>query len=154
MTLIKKLVATAVFAALSAFALAHGDQGSWQGHGPGMMMDQEQMQQMHQNWSRMNQLMQRMHAQASPEERQRLMREHWESMQEQMDLMHQGMMGPGMMQGRHGMMDGQHMMNDPKSSKGTGPSTDQKLQMMQERMDQMQLMMEQMLQHQRDLHEK
>jgi hypothetical protein len=149
-----KLVATAVLAALPGFAMAHGDQGPWQGHGPGMMMDQEQMQQMHQNWSRMNQLMQRMPNEASPEERQRLMREHWESMQGQMELMHDGMMGPGMMQGRHGMMNGQHMMNDRESNKGNGPSTDQKLQMMQERMDQMQLMMEQMLQHQRNLNEK
>ena len=151
MTPIKYLVATAVLAALPAFAMAHGDQGPWQGHGPGMMMDQEQMQQMHQNWSRMNQSMQRMQDEASPEERQRLMREHWESMQEQMDLMHDGMMGPGMMQGRHSMMDGQHIMNGPESNKGTGPSTDQKLQMMQERMDQMQLMIEQILQHERNL---
>src|SRR6056297_2704889 len=102
----KRLTATAALLVFPAFVLAHGDQGPWQGHGPGMMMDQEQMQQMHQNWSRMNQSMQRMQDEASPEERQRLMREHWESMQEQMDLMHDGMMGPGMMQGRHGMMNG------------------------------------------------
>lgn len=150
----KGIAASAVLLIVPLFVQAHGDQGSWQGHGPGMMMDQEQMQQMHQNWSRMNDLMQRMPNQTSPEERQQLMHEHWKAMQEQMDLMHHGMMGPGKMQGRHGMMGGQHMMNGQESSKGAGPSIDQKLQMMQERMDQMQLMMEQMLQHQRNLNEK
>ena len=80
----KRLTATAALLVFPAFVLAHGDQGSWQGHGPGMMMDQEQMQQMHQNWSHMNQLMQRIPDEASPQERQQLMREHREAMQEQM----------------------------------------------------------------------
>ena len=79
----KRLTATAALLVFPAFVLAHGDQGSWQGHGPGMMMDQEQMQQMHQNWSHMNQLMQRIPDEASPQERQQLMREHREAMQEQ-----------------------------------------------------------------------
>jgi hypothetical protein len=37
---IKGLIATAALLGFPAFVLAHGDQGSWQGHGPGMMMDQ------------------------------------------------------------------------------------------------------------------
>jgi hypothetical protein len=134
-----------------ALVLAHGDQGPWQGHGPGMMMDQEQMQQMHQNWSHMNQLMQRIPDEASPQERQRLMREHREAMQEQMNFMHRGMMGPGMMQGQSGMMGGQHMMNGGQPKNGDGLTTEKQIQMMQERMDQMQLMMEQMLQYQKNL---
>ena len=148
---IKGLIATAALLGFPAFVLAHGDQGSWQGHGPGMMMDQEQMQQMHQNWSHMNQLMQRIPDEASPQERQRLMREHREAMQEQMDFMHHGMMGPGMMRGQQGMMGGKHMMNGGKPKDGGGLTTDQQIQMMQERMDQMQLMMEQMLQYQQNL---
>mgnify|MGYP000585546893 FL=1 len=116
-----------------------------------MMMDQEQMQQMHQNWSHMNQLMQRIPDEASPQERQQLMREHREAMQEQMGFMHHGMMGPGMMRGQRGMMGGQHMMNGSQPKNGDGPTTEQQIQMMQERMDQMQLMMEQMLQYQQNL---
>ena len=145
----KRLTATAALLVFPAFVLAHGDQGS--GHGPGMMMDQEQMQQMHQNWSHMNQLMQRIPDEASPQERQQLMREHREAMQEQMGFMHHGMMGPGMMRGQRGMMGGQHMMNGSQPKNGDGPTTEQQIQMMQERMDQMQLMMEQMLQYQQNL---
>ena len=147
----KRLTATAALLVFPAFVLAHGDQGSWQGHGPGMLMDQEQMQQMHQNWSHMNQLMQRIPDEASPQERQQLMREHREAMQEQMGFMHHGMMGPGMMRGQRGMMGGQHMMNGSQPKNGDGPTTEQQIQMMQERMDQMQLMMEQMLQYQQNL---
>ena len=147
----KRLTATAALLVFPAFVLAHGDQGSWQGHGPGMMMDQEQMQQMHQNWSHMNQLMQRIPDEASPQERQQLMREHREAMQEHMGFMHHGMMGPGMMRGQRGMMGGQHMMNGSQPKNGDGPTTEQQIQMMQERMDQMQLMMEQMLQYQQNL---
>ena len=147
----KRLTATAALLVFPAFVLAHGDRGSWQGHGPGMMMDQEQMQQMHQNWSHMNQLMQRIPDEASPQERQQLMREHREAMQEQMGFMHHGMMGPGMMRGQRGMMGGQHMMNGSQPKNGDGPTTEQQIQMMQERMDQMQLMMEQMLQYQQNL---
>ncbi|MBX2868810.1 MAG: hypothetical protein KTR18_09055 [Acidiferrobacterales bacterium] len=148
---IKGLVVTTALLVFPSFVLAHGDQGSWQGHGPGMMMDQEQMQQMHQNWSRMNQLMQRIPDEASPQERQRLMREHRQTMQEQMDFMHRGMMGPGMMQGKQGMMRDQHMMNGGKPKDGGGLTTDQQIRMMQERMDQIQLMMEHMLQYQQNL---
>ncbi|MDR5873715.1 MULTISPECIES: hypothetical protein [Vreelandella] len=147
----KGLAATAALLVFPALVLAHGDQGPWQGHGPGMMMDQEQMQQMHQNWSHMNQLMQRIPDEASPQERQRLMREHREAMQEQMNFMHRGMMGPGMMQGQSGMMGGQHMMNGGQPKNGDGLTTEKQIQMMQERMDQMQLMMEQMLQYQKNL---
>ena len=147
----KGLAATAALLVFPALVLAHGDQGPWQGHGPGMMMDQEQMQQMHQNWSHMNQLMQRIPDEASPQERQRLMREHREAMQEQMNFMHRGMMGPGMMQGQSGMMGGQHMMNGGQPKNGDGLTTEKQIQMMQERMDQMQLMMEQMLQYQQNL---
>ena len=147
----KGLAATAALLVFPALVLAHGDQGPWQGHGPGMMMDQEQMQQMHQNWSHMNQLMQRIPDEASPQERQQLMREHREAMQEQMNFMHRGMMGPGMMQGQNGMMGGQHMMNGGQPKNGDGLTTEKQIQMLQERMDQMQLMMEQMLQYQNNL---
>ncbi|MDY6797913.1 MAG: hypothetical protein SVX28_04065 [Pseudomonadota bacterium] len=147
----KGLAATAALLVFPALVLAHGDQGPWQGHGPGMMMDQEQMQQMHQNWSHMNQLMQRIPDEASPQERQRLMREHRQTMQEQMDFIHHGMMGSGMMRGQQGMMGGQHMMNGGQPKNGDGLATEQQIQMMQERMDQMQLMMEQMLQYQKNL---
>ena len=43
------------------------------------------------------------------------------------------------------------MMNGGKPKDGGGLTTDQQIQMMQERMDQMQLMMEQMLQYQQNL---
>ena len=43
------------------------------------------------------------------------------------------------------------MMNGSQPKNGDGPTTEQQIQMMQERMDQMQLMMEQMLQYQQNL---
>ncbi|MBD3640847.1 MAG: hypothetical protein HUJ18_07610 [Marinobacter sp.] len=159
MVSIRKLAACTILAAAPVWAFAHGEQGSWQGHGPGMMMDQDQMQQMQQNWSRMNEFNRRMPGAGSPEERQRLLEDHWEAMEEQMELMHRGMMGPGMMGGSGGMMggnQGQGMMNNQpgqgnRQGNGAGMSPDQRLQFMEQRMDQMQLMMEQMLQHQRQL---
>ncbi|MCG7198589.1 hypothetical protein MD273_02515 [Marinobacter pelagius] len=112
---IRKLAACTILAAAPVWAFAHGEQGNWQGHGPGMMMDEEQMEQMQQNWSRMNQFMQQMPRAGSPEERQRFLEDHWEAMEEQMELMHRGMMGPGMMGGAGSMMggnQGQGMMNN------------------------------------------
>lgn len=155
MVSIKKFAACTILAVAPVWAFAHGEQGNWQGHGPGMMMDQDQVQQMQQNWSRMNGFMQQMPGAGSPEERQRFLEDHWEAMEDQMDLMHRGMMGPGMMGGSGAMMggnQGQGMMNNqPGQGNAAGMSPDQRLQFMEERMDQMQLMMEQMLQHQRQL---
>ncbi|MBW0147372.1 hypothetical protein KXD86_07675 [Marinobacter sp. CAU 1620] len=128
-----------------------------------MMMNQEQMDQMHQNWSRMDNMMQQVPDAGSPAERQRLMEEHWEAMEEQMELMHQGMMGPGMMgggsqgmmgggsQGMMGGNQGQGMMNNQsgdRSANADKGTVDQRMRMMEDRMDQMQLMMEQMFRHQ------
>jgi len=155
MVSIKKFAACTILAVAPVWAFAHGEQGNWQGHGPGMMMDQDQVQQMQQNWSRMNGFMQQMPGAGSPEERQRFLEDHWEAMEDQMDLMHRGMMGPVMMGGSGAMMggnQGQGMMNNqPGQGNAAGMSPDQRLQFMEERMDQMQLMMEQMLQHQRQL---
>lgn len=152
MTPIRKIVACSVLTVAPILAFAHGDQGSWQGHGPGMMND-EQMQQMQQNWSRMDNMMQRIPETSSPQKRQQLMQDHWEAMQDQMEMMHQGMMGPGTRQGGQGMMGGDQnrsMMNNNAQSgeAAAGPAGDQRLQMIQQRMDQMQLMMEQMLKRQ------
>jgi len=159
MVSLKKFAVCTILAAAPVWAFAHGDQGNWQGHGPGMMMDQDQMQQMQQNWSRMNGFMQQMPGAGSPEERQRFLEDHWEAMEDQMELMHRGMMGPGMMGGSGAMMggnQGQGMMNSQpgqgnRQGNPSGFSPDQRLQFMENRMDQMQLMMEQMLQHQRQL---
>ncbi|MDY6817007.1 MAG: hypothetical protein SV598_14355, partial [Pseudomonadota bacterium] len=115
MVSIKKFAACTILAVAPVWAFAHGEQGNWQGHGPGMMMDQDQVQQMQQNWSRMNGFMQQMPGAGSPEERQRFLEDHWEAMEDQMDLMHRGMMGPGMMGGSGAMMggnQGQGMMNN------------------------------------------
>ncbi|XKH00879.1 DUF4175 domain-containing protein [Marinobacter nauticus] len=147
MTSIRKVAVCAVLAISPVWAFAHGNQGSSQGHGPGMMMNQEHVQQMHQNWSRMDNMMQRIPNASSPQERQQLMQNHWETMQEQMNLMHQGMMGPGMMGGNQGS----GMKNNAQSGNQAGPVGEQQFQLMQERMDQMQLMMEQMLKRQQQL---
>lgn len=159
MVSIKKFAACTILAVAPVWAFGHGEQGNWQGHGPGMMMDQEQMEQLQKNWSRMDQFMQRMPGAGSPEERQKLMDNHWQLMEEQMGLMHRGMMGPGMMGGPGAMMggnQGQGMMNNQsgqgnRQGNAAGMPTDQRLQFMEDRMNQMQLMMEQMLQHQRQL---
>ncbi|WP_417567561.1 hypothetical protein [Marinobacter sp.] len=161
-----RLIACSVLVSTPLLVFAHGDEGAWQGHGPGMMMDQDQM---NRNWSQMHEMMQGMSGANSPEDRQRLLNEHWKAMEEQMELMHQGMMGPGMMGGGQGNMNNQGMMNNEgmmnnqgqakkqpgnaqgKNSGAAGMDYQQRMDLMENRMNQMQLMMEQMLEHQRQL---
>ncbi|MBZ2168867.1 DUF4175 domain-containing protein [Marinobacter sp. F4216] len=161
MNTVMRFIAVGALAVVPVLVLAHGSEGPASGHGPGMMMNPEQMEQMHQNWSRMDEMMQQI-PNSSADERQRLMEEHWKAMEEQMGLMHEGMMGPGMMgQSGHGMMHGNQgqgmMQGQPESgkqSKGANqPSVDQRMRMMEERMNQMQLMMEQMFRRQQQMHQ-
>lgn len=163
----KKFVAVGILAAAPLWVFAHGSEGAYSGHGPGMMMSPEQMEQMHRNWSRMDDMMQQVPEASSPAERQRLMEEHWEAMEQQMDLMHRGMMGPGMMgpgmmgNNRGGMGNGQGMMNNQgqsgnaqgNRSGSAGMDYEQRMKMMELRMDQMQIMMEQMFKHQQQLNQ-
>ncbi len=161
MMLMNKVFVVGLLAVAPIWAFAHGSDGPSSGHGPGMMMSPQQMEQMHQNWLRMDNMMRQVPEAGSQEERARLMEEHREAMREQMDLMHGGMMGPGMMGGGHGMMDGNHgqgMMNSQsgggnRSSKSEGSNVDQRLRRMEDRMNQMQLMMEQMLRHEQQQHQ-
>lgn len=151
---LKKLAVATLLVASPVLAFAHGSEGASQGHGPGMMMDQDQMERMHQNWSRMDDMMEQVPATSSAKERQRLLEQHRETMEEQMELMHRNMMGP-VMGGSSGMM-GQGMMggqsgNDARPGNAQGMNSEERFRFMEERMDQMQLMMEQMLRHQRQL---
>jgi hypothetical protein len=164
-----RFVACSVFVALPVFALAQGNSGQMPGAG---MMNQEQVQQMNENMARMQALRQEMQNANSPAERQRLREQHMEYMQEHMQMMRGGMMGPGMMgqgmmgngQGMmgsgQGMRNNQGMMNNQgqgrnqsgnaqgNPSGGPGMDNEQRLEMMEKRMNQMQLMMEQMLENQ------
>ncbi len=125
-------------------------QGSDNPQSPGgMMMSTEQMQEMHNNMSRM-QDMAPMMRESSGQNRQKLMQEHMELMQNQMHMMRGGMMGGGGMMSGHGMMSGQGMHGHSNQGDPAITSED-RIQAMEKRMDQMQLMMEQMLEHQRDL---
>ncbi|MGM0766509.1 MAG: hypothetical protein ACQEV6_00635 [Pseudomonadota bacterium] len=128
------------------------------------MMNQEQMQQMNENMSRMQGMMQEMGTATSDAERRRIREQHMESMQEHMgmmrgSMMRGSMMGQGMKMGDgQDMMSGQGMMNGRSKNKpdkaqgtrsgGAGMDSEQRLEMMEQRMNQMQLMMEQMLEHQ------
>lgn len=161
MILMKRFIALVLLAWAPTWVFAHGSDGPSSGHGPGMMMSPQQMEQMHRNWSRMDNMMRQVPEVGSQDERQRLMREHREAMREQMDLMHQGMMGSGMMGGGRGMMNDeqrQGMMNSQpgasnRSNMSGSPSVDQRMQGMEDRMNQMQLMMEQMLRHEQQKQE-
>ncbi|WP_235937511.1 hypothetical protein [Marinobacter caseinilyticus] len=174
-----KLVVCSVLATSPALMMAdqkntergeYRDRGG-QEYGPGMMMDEEQVERMHQNMSQMQGMMQQMPNAGSRAERQRLLDQHMEAMEEHMELMHRGMMGPGSYgygMGGPGMMDNDRgMMGGPpggkaddKQSRNPGKSRpqgrdeewgeDQRLRMMENRLNAMQLMMEQMLQHQRE----
>jgi len=165
MNRLSRLVACSVMVVLPAFASAQGNSGQMHGGG---MMNQEQMQQMNENMARMQALGQEMRNANSPAERQRLRQQHMESMQEQMQMMHGGMMGSGMM-GQGMMGNGQGMMGNNQGmmnsqgqgqgkkqpgnaqgnrSGGPGMDNEQRLEMMEKRMNQMQLMMEQMLENQ------
>lgn len=155
MNRLSRLIACSIIAALPAFALAQGSPGQMGGGG---MMNPEQMQQMNENMSRMQGMMQEMRNAESDAERERIRMQHMESMQKHMDMMGGGMMGQGMMGHGQGMMgQNQGMMNNQSKKQtganqegraGAGMSNDQRLEMMENRMNQMQLMMEQMLQHQ------
>ena len=161
MIFIKRFLAFGLLAVAPVWAFAHGSEGPSSGHGPGMMMSPQQMEQMHRNWTRMDNMMRQVPEVGSQEERARLMEEHREAMRKQMDLMHQGMMGPGMMGGGRGMMNDdqrQGMMNSQpgagnRSNSSESPNVEQRMRGMEDRMNQMQLMMEQMLRHERQRYE-
>lgn len=157
------IVCSVVFSA-PALVSAQGSGGQM---GGGPMMNQEQMQRMHQNMAQMQEMMKDMHSADSRDERAKLRQKHMEAMQQHMQMMRGGMMGPGMMNGSGMMGHGQGMMgngNHPmmknnqgnKSAQKNGAgraggadlSTEQRLEMMESRLNQMQLMMEQMLEHQ------
>ena len=151
-----RIVACSVLVAVPATALAQGNSDQMPG---GSMMNQEQMQQMNDNMSRMQGMMQEMGSATSEAERQRIREQHMESMQEHMGMMRGSMMGQGMKIGNgQDMMNGQGMMNGRSKNKpdkaqgnrsgGAGMDSEQRLEMMEQRMNQMQLMMEQMLEHQ------
>ena len=119
--------------------------GNQQGAG-GMMMSTEQMQEMQQNMSRMQEMAPKISG-SSGQNRQKLMQEHMGLMQEQMQMMRGGMMG------RQGMMNGQGMQGNSSQGNPAIKSED-RVQFMEKRMDQMQLMMEQMLEHQQELQDR
>ncbi len=117
------------------------------GPGMGMPMSEQDRTQMQERMQLMQQQMNRLHKTTDPAERQKLLDEHYKLMEAQMATM-RGMGGGGMMGG--GMMGqgGQGMMGPggaPKSgAPGKPPTPDQRMRMMEDRMDMMQMMMEQM----------
>ncbi|WP_349517607.1 hypothetical protein [Marinobacter sp. NFXS11] len=168
MNRLSRLVAYSIIVAFPVFAFAQSNSGQMPRGG---MMSQEQIQQMNENMARMQEMMQEMRGTNSNAERQRLQEQHMEYMQEQMQMMRGGMMGSGMMGNSQGMMNGQGMMGNNQGmmnnqgqgnkqpgnalgnrSGGPGMDNEQRLEMMENRMNQMQLMMEQMLEHQRQMH--
>jgi hypothetical protein len=120
------------------------------GPGMGMPMTEQDRTQMQERMRLMQQQMDRLHKTTDPAERQKLLDEHYKLMEAQMATMRG--MGGGMMMGMGGggMMGpgGQGMMGPggaPKSGgPGKPPAPDQRMRMMEDRMDMMQMMMEQM----------
>lgn len=166
-----RFIAYSMLAVAPALAIAQGNSGQMP---RGDMMSQEQMQKMQENMARMQAMRQEMRNASSAEERRRIREKHLESMREHMDMMRGGMMGQGMMgqgmmgedrmgqelEGREMMGQGQGMkenrrgmMNNGQGNRagGAGMDNEQRMRMMENRMDHMQLMMEQMLEHQRQL---
>jgi hypothetical protein len=118
-------------------------------------MSEQDRTQMQERMRLMQQQMDRIHKTTDPAERQKLLDEHYKLMEAQMATMRG--MGGGMMGGMGGggmtgggMMGpgGQGMMGPggaPKSGgAGKAPTPDQRMRMMEDRMDMMQMMMEQM----------
>lgn len=155
-----RFIACSVLVAAPVLAFAQGNSDQMPRDG---MMNQEQMQQMNENMAQMQAMRQEMLNASSDAERQRIREKHMEYMQNHMEMMRGGMMGPGMMGQGQGMMNNQGMMNHQGQGKkqsgnaqgnrsgGAGMDNEQRLEMMENRMNQMQLMMEQMLEHQRQL---
>lgn len=145
-----RLIACTVLVSAPLAGFAQGNSGQMHRGG---VMGQEQMQQMNENMSRMQEMMQEMHNTNSSAERDQLREQHMSSMREHMGMMRGGTMQPG-----HGMRgDGSGMMNnqgqrqsgDRRETRaaGEGMDNEQRMEMMENRMNQMQLMMEQMLEH-------
>lgn len=89
--------------------------------------------------------MERIRKSTDPKEREKLLAEHLSSMQAVMRDM--GGMGGGMMGGGVGGAAGGAMMGGAATKgESRAPSTDQRMQMMENRLDMMQMMMDQMLQ--------
>ena len=76
-----RLIACSVLVSTPLFVFAQGNSGQMSRGG---MMNQEQMQQMHQNMSKMQEMMQEMRNAKSDAERQRIREKHMESMQQHM----------------------------------------------------------------------
>lgn len=144
-----RLIVCSVLVAAPVLAFAQGGSGQMP---RGAMMNQEQMQQMNENMTQMQAMRQEMRNAESDAERQRIREKHMEYMQNHMGMMRGGMMGPGMMGGGQGMMNnqGKKQSGNGQDKRAGSPDMDdeQRMEMMENRMNQMQLMMEQMLEHQ------
>ena len=156
MNKLNRLIACTVLVAAPVLVFAQGNSNQMSRGG---MMNQQQMEQMNQNMAKMQSMMQEMRHAESDAERRRIREKHMESMQN-----HMGMMRGGMMRDNQGMMgnqgqgmrgnQGQGMMGNQSQGNrrdDAGLDNEQRLQMMENRMNQMQLMMEQMLEHQQQL---
>lgn len=161
-----RVILCSMLVSAPALASAQGNAGQM---GSGPMMNQEQMQQMHQNMSQMQGMMQEMSTLDSPAKRAEMREKHMEAMQQHMQMMRSHMTGPGMMMNNGGHMMGsgqgmsgdnnrQKMMMDNQGKQQPGKaggdrsgkadlSDEKRLEMMESRLNQMQLMMEQMLKH-------
>ena len=148
-----RLMACSVLVSAPLLAFAQGNSGDMN-HGG--MMNQEQMQQMRENMSQMQEMRRRIHDANPGDERERLREQHMDSMRKHMELMRGGMMGngQGMRNNGQGMMNqqGQRQSGNPKQNRSgkTDVNYEQRMEMMENRMNQMQLMMEQMLEHLED----
>lgn len=120
---------TAVMAG-PVLADSHQSQSGAHRHGAMMgMMNQEQMQTMHQHMEKMQALMAEINQESDPEKRRALMQTHRQSMRE----------GMQMMKGQGGMGSGR---------KGMSPmGMEERMGMMEQRMNMMHMMMEQMMDH-------
>ncbi|MBM7455627.1 hypothetical protein HNR62_001499 [Oceanisphaera litoralis] len=127
--LVRMLMVTAVMAG-PVLADSHQSQSGAHRHGAMMgMMNQEQMQTMHQHMEKMQALMAEINQESDPEKRRALMQTHRQSMRE----------GMQMMKGQGGMGSGR---------KGMSPmGMEERMGMMEQRMNMMHMMMEQMMDH-------
>lgn len=130
-TLAKVFLVSAVISlpVFSGNAHSHANADSKGGMMGGMMMEPQQMMNMHERMQQSHSLMEQIKSEEDADKRSKLMQQHMEGMHEQMQMMDK-------------MMD--HKSKDDMSSNAKPGQ----MQMMNMRMDMMQMMMKQMMEHQ------
>lgn len=143
--LIGTLLMSTIFIAPITYADKHHFEGMGMGEGMGgMMMNQDQMMGMHIQMQKMREQIEEIRNEKNKVKRQELMNNHLASMQEGMQMMNKGFMRNCKIKADCPQQD---TMTKGMGKKNKSIKTDDRIEMMEQRMGMMQIMMDQILEH-------